>query len=124
MNGVYLSTEGVPDPDGDAEVLLRHLRVLQSGADTVARGFQRWLLGVCVPARDFEDWHRQAKNNWKNGGWFFSISTLFMFCLLVPTIVILFELYSHAPYFLQMADHKRYFLYGYVIIFFTGILRG
>jgi len=118
----YLSAEGVPDPDGDAQVLLRRLRVLQSGVDAVARGFQRWLLGVGVPAHNFEDWYRQAKNNRTNGGWFFSISTLFMFCLLVPAIVILFELYSHAPDFLHVKEHKRFFLYGYVIIFFVGFV--
>lgn len=59
----YLSVEGVPDPSGAAAKLLERLRVLQSGVDAVARGFQRWLLGVGVPAHNFEDWSRQTKNN-------------------------------------------------------------
>lgn len=118
----YLSVEGVPDPDGHAQMLLRRLRILQSGVDAVARSFQRWLLGVGVPARNLGDWYGQARNNRNKGGWFFSISTLFMFCLLVPAIVILFELYSHAPDFLHMKEHKRYFLYGYVLIFLVGVL--
>jgi hypothetical protein len=42
----------------------------------------------------------------------------------VPAIVILFELYSHAPDFLHVEEHKRFFLYGYVIILAHPGFRG
>jgi len=111
----YLSAKGVPDPAGHARTLLAYLRCMQSGVDAVARGYQRWLLGVGVPAVNLADWYRQAKGNWMNGGWFLSVNTLLIFCLLVPSIVLLFEVYAHTPHFLHMENSNHYLLLIYVI---------
>lgn len=117
-----IGVDAVPDAATAASEPLRQLRLLQAGVDIAARSFQRWLFGVGVPALDVHDWYRQAKGNRARGGWMPSINTLLVFCALVPLIVGLFELYAHPPYFMHMKENRRFFLYGYLVLFLFGYL--
>lgn len=112
-----ISVARVPQQPSSHDGPLGRLRDLQAGVDTVARGFQRWILGVGAPSLGLRDRLRQMNNNRKNGGWMFSVNVLFSFCLLVPLILTIFELYAHTPHFLPFHEHSHHLLLGYILLF-------
>lgn len=117
-----ISVSAVPRPKTLHETAFDRLGNLQAGVDTIAQGFQRWMLGVGTPAIGFKDWCGQVYRNYRKGGWLPSVSVLVSFCLLVPLVVALFEVYAHPPKFLPFHKYAHHLLLGYILLFFTGFV--
>lgn len=115
-----ISVTKVPQTPLAHDVPLGRLRDLQAGVDTIARGFQRWILGVGTPSLGIRDRLGQMNNNRKNGGWTLSVSVLFSFCLLVPLILTIFELYAHPPHFLPFYKNSHHLLIAYILLFISS----
>ena len=114
----YLSPKDVLAPTGYAGECVDRLRRWQAAADVAAQNLQRRLHGDLTPAQSM--WQVGGKAivaflRVFKGGRFPNPGIVFMFAILAPTAVFLFEAYAHLKTFWALRAYLGILLVGFLI---------